>query len=154
MPYEPRFHIVLFRPEIPPNTGNIGRTCVASAAKLWLVRPLGFSLEEKQLRRAGLDYWEHLNLEVVDDWPALVARLPAPRPWVFSRWAERDYFDVEFTAGDVLLFGNESSGLPPAILEEYRDRLIKLPMRPEVRSLNLSSCVCAAAYEVLRQLRQ
>lgn len=150
--YEPLLHIVLFQPEIPPNTGNIGRTCVAVGAKLWLVRPLGFILDDKHLRRAGMDYWEHLEVEVVDDWPQLVARLPAPRIWFFSRWAERTYFDVAFERGDALVFGSESAGLPAEILAEHKERLIKLPTRPQVRSLNLSSCVCAATYEAVRQL--
>lgn len=152
MKYEPLFHIVLVRPEIPPNTGNIGRTCVALGAKLWLVKPLGFILDDKHLRRAGMDYWEHLEVEVVDDWPQLCQRLANARLWFFSRWAERSYFEVAFARGDALVFGNESSGLPAEILAAHREQLLKLPTRPQVRSLNLSACVCAVAFEALRQL--
>jgi len=149
--YEPIFHIVLFRPEIPPNTGNIGRTCVALGAKLWLVRPLGFLLDEKNLRRAGMDYWQHLELEVCDDWAQLVAALPQVRPWFFSKWAEQIYTEVTYSRGDVLVFGSESAGLPASLLEGERERLLRLPMREQVRSINLSACVSAAAYEAYRQ---
>ena len=101
-------NIVLHQPEIPDNTGNIGRTCVALGAKLWLVRPLGFQLDNRHLRRAGLDYWEHLQWEAVDDWPALCRRLPDRPYWYFSKTAATCYTEVRFTPGDVLVFGEES----------------------------------------------
>jgi tRNA (cytidine/uridine-2'-O-)-methyltransferase len=150
--YEPHLHIVLHQPEIPHNTGSVGRTCVAAGAKLWLVRPLGFRLDDYYLRRAGLDYWEHLEWEVVDDWAALVERLPARPPWCFTKTATASYLDVSFAEGDVLVFGNESQGLPPSMLAENRERLLRIPIRPEARSLNLSNSVAIATFEVLRQL--
>ncbi|MBN2578138.1 MAG: tRNA (cytidine(34)-2'-O)-methyltransferase [Pirellulales bacterium] len=145
------FHIVLFEPEIHGNAGNVGRTCVALGAKLWLVRPLGFQLDDRHLRRAGLDYWEHLDWEAVDDWSALQARLPLSRPWFFTKTSARLYTEAAYQPGDVLVFGSESRGLPPALLEAHPDRTLRVPIRPEVRSLNLSVTVGIAAYEALRQ---
>ena len=143
--------VVLVHPEIPHNTGSVGRTCVAVGAKLWLVRPLGFLLDEKHLRRAGMDYWEHLELEVCENWEELIGKIPRVRPWYFSKWAEQTYTEVTYQRGDVLVFGSESSGLPSTLLEGERDRLLRLPMREQVRSINLSACVAAAAYEAYRQ---
>jgi tRNA (cytidine/uridine-2'-O-)-methyltransferase len=152
MKYDPLLHIVLFEPDIPPNTGNIGRTCVAVGAKLWLVEPLGFSLDEKQLRRAGLDYWQHLELEVVPNWEACLARLPPRRPWFFSKFAQQVYTEVSYEIGDILVFGSETSGLPEAIRQANADRLLKIPMRPQVRSLNLASSCAAITLEAIRQI--
>jgi tRNA (cytidine/uridine-2'-O-)-methyltransferase len=149
--YEPCLHIVLHQPEIPHNTGSVGRTCVAVGAKLWLVRPLGFRVDDYYLRRAGLDYWEHLEWEVVDDWPALVARLDANRFWLFTKTATRPYTEAQFARGDVFVFGSESNGLPASILEQHRDRTLKIPIRSAVRSLNLSNAAAIAMYEALRQ---
>jgi tRNA (cytidine/uridine-2'-O-)-methyltransferase len=157
MKYEPLLHVVLYQPDIPPNTGNIGRSCVAIGAKLWLVRPLGFDLSEKQLRRAGLDYWQHLELEVVDNWAALRSRLVEPfaagRAWFFTKNATLLYTDVAYQAGDVLVFGSETSGLPPELLTEHAPWAVRIPMRPVVRSLNLSAAAAAAMYEAVRQIR-
>ncbi len=147
-------HIVLVHPEIPYNTGSVGRTCVAVGAKLWLVRPLGFRVDDYYLRRAGLDYWQHLSWQVVDDWEQLIAQLPATRHWYFTKKAERPYTDGVFSAGDALVFGSESRGLPDELLRGPQDRRLRVPTRPEVRSLNLSNCVAVAAYEVLRQWSQ
>lgn len=144
-------HIVLFQPEIPYNAGSVGRTCVAVGAKLWLVRPLGFQLEDRRLRRAGLDYWQHLQWEVVDDWDALLTRLPDRRPWFFSKTAANCYSDVEFTPDDVLVFGNESQGLPESMLRAHRDRCLRIPIHPDARSLNLSVTVAVIAFEAMRQ---
>jgi len=149
--YEPTLHIVLYQPEIPHNTGSVGRTCVAVGAKLWLVRPLGFRVDDYHLRRAGLDYWEHLEWEVVDDWAALLERLPGARPWLFTKKAERVYTSVAFEQGDVLVFGCETSGLPSSLLEQYEGRTLMIPIRAQVRSLNLSNCVAIATYEARRQ---
>jgi tRNA (cytidine/uridine-2'-O-)-methyltransferase len=152
-PYEPQLHIVLYQPEIPYNTGSVGRTCVAVGAKLWLVRPLGFRLDDYYLRRAGLDYWEHLVWQVVDDWDALAVELPTHRRWFFTKKAQRSYLDTAFEPGDVLVFGSESSGLPDAILENHADAQLRIPIRSAVRSLNLSNAVAVAAYEAQRQWR-
>jgi tRNA (cytidine/uridine-2'-O-)-methyltransferase len=151
--YEPLLHIVMYQPEIPYNAGSVGRTCVAVGAKLWLVRPLGFRVDDYYLRRAGLDYWEKLVWEVVDDWPALLSALPAGRRWLFTKKAERSYLDVPYEQGDVLVFGSESAGLPDSILGAEPDSQLRIPIRSEVRSLNVSNSVAVAAYEALRQWR-
>lgn len=156
MKYTPRLHVVLHQPEIPPNTGNIGRTCVAVGAKLWLVRPLGFQIDEKQLRRAGLDYWPHLEWEVVEDWTALAAKLHEPlasgRAWFFTKAASRLYTDASYQPGDVLVFGSETRGLPPELLAQHSDQALRIPTRPQVRSLNLSASAAVAIYEAVRQM--
>jgi tRNA (cytidine/uridine-2'-O-)-methyltransferase len=144
-------HIVLYQPEIPYNAGSVGRTCVAVGAKLWLVRPLGFQLDDRRLRRAGLDYWQHLDWEVVDDWQALCRRLTERRRWFFSKTAATSYTDVEFQPHDVLVFGSESQGLPRTMLQSHADRCLRIPIRPEARSLNLSVTVAVAAFEARRQ---
>lgn len=148
---EPTLHIVLYQPEIPQNAGAVGRTCVALGAKLWLVRPLGFRIDTRHLRRAGLDYWQHLVWEVVDDWEALVARLPGHRPWLMTKTAQRPYTEARFQRGDVLVFGRESQGLPRQLLEASPDRCLRIPMQPETRSLNVSVSVGIVAYEAVRQ---
>lgn len=148
---EPTLHVVLHEPEIPYNTGSVGRTCVAAGAKLWLVRPLGFRLDDYYLRRAGLDYWQHLDYEVVDDWDALLARLGASRRWLFTKKAERSYAGVQYAPGDVLVFGNESQGLPQTILAADDARSLRIPIQPPARSLNLSNAVAIAVFEALRQ---
>lgn len=148
----PSFHIVLHQPEIPDNTGSVGRTCVALGAKLWLVRPLGFRLDDRHLRRAGLDYWQHLEWEAVDDWPALLERLPDRRPWFFSKHATMSYTAAVFAPGDVLVFGSESQGLPRSLLESDSDRCLRIPIAAEARSLNLAVSVAVGAFEARRQL--
>jgi tRNA (cytidine/uridine-2'-O-)-methyltransferase len=147
---------VLVHPEIHWNTGNVGRTCLALGATLHLIEPLGFSLEERQLKRAGLDYWEHVDVNVWPDWEAFEARLPAlGEPYLFTPAAERLYWDVPLARDNVvLIFGRETVGLPAEIIDRYRDRLVALPMfSPQVRSLNLSTSVAVALYEVVRQRR-
>lgn len=148
---EPLFHVVLFQPEIPQNTGNIGRTCLAIGAKLWLIRPLGFHLDEKHLRRAGMDYWKHVNCEVVDDWDDFVAKCPSKRIWCLTKFATKLAWEVKFERGDVLLFGSESQGLPASIRDVVPERRVKLPMLEDVRSLNLASTATAIVYEAVRQ---
>jgi tRNA (cytidine/uridine-2'-O-)-methyltransferase len=149
--YTPDLHIVLFHPEIPHNTGSVGRTCVAAGAKLWLVRPLGFRLDDYYLRRAGLDYWQHLEWEAVDDWSALVAAV-GPRPfWYFTKTATKSYTEATFEKGDILVFGAESDGLPASLLEANRERLLRIHIRPQARSLNLSNAVGIVTFEALRQ---
>lgn len=150
MPYDPVLHIVLHQPEIHYNTGNIGRTCVAVGAKLWLVKPIGFNIDEASVRRAGLDYWEMLDLAVVDDWQALAEHLPADNHWYFTKKARRTYTDVTYSRGDVLVFGSESRGLPDDLLASHQ-RCLRIPTRAEVRCLNLSNAVAVACYEAQRQ---
>jgi tRNA (cytidine/uridine-2'-O-)-methyltransferase len=152
--YDPLLHIVLHEPEIPHNTGSVGRTCVAAGCKLWLVRPLGFRLDDYYLRRAGLDYWDDLEWEVVDNWAALVERLPPREPWLFTKTATTSYLQTQFTRGDVLVFGNESQGLPPSLREQHAERLLRIPIRPEARSLNLSNAVGIVTFEALRQMAE
>jgi tRNA (cytidine/uridine-2'-O-)-methyltransferase len=144
-------HVVLHQPEIPDNAGNAGRTCVALGAKLWLVRPLGFRLDDHHLRRAGLDYWQHLDWEAVDDWPALLDRMAGRRLWFFSKRAARPYTEAAFAPDDGLVFGGESQGLPPSLLENNPERCLRIPMAAEARSLNLAVSVAVAAFEAKRQ---
>ncbi len=150
----PALHIVLYQPEIAFNTGAVGRTCVALGAKLWLVRPLGFRLDDRHLRRAGLDYWQYLDWEAVDDWNKLVGRLPDRSPWFFSKTAATVYTAATFQEGDILVFGSESQGLPRLLLDSHADRCLRIPIRPEVRSLNLSVSVAVAAFEARRQWQE
>ncbi len=126
-PYEPLLHVVLFQPEIPYNTGSVGRTCVAIGAKLWLVRPLGFRVDDYYLRRAGLDYWQHLAWEVVDDWAALTARLDESRFWFFTKRGSSDYRTAAYNAGDVFVFGRESNGLPTEITAPHPEHCSASP---------------------------
>ncbi len=123
----PLLNIVLHQPEIPGNTGAVGRTCVALGAKLWLVRPLGFRIDEKTLRRAGLDYWRHLDWEVADHWEDLVNRLPSSRLWYFSRFGRRSYLEAGFQHGDCLVFGSETRGLPKKLLEPAPELVCEFP---------------------------
>lgn len=148
---EPILHIVLYQPEIPPNAGNIGRSCAAVGAKLWLVRPLGFRLEDRYLKRAGMDYWQHLDWEAVDDWPTLESRLAGRRFWILTKFAQRLVWEADFAPGDVVVFGSETSGLPPSIHHQYAAHALKLPMLPVVRSLNLASTANTVIYEAVRQ---
>ncbi len=148
---KPLLNVVLHRPDIPQNTGNIGRTCVAVGAKLWLIRPLGFRLDEKHLRRAGMDYWQHLDWEAVESWGEVRARLPEANVWYLTKTATRLAWDAQFERGDILLFGSESQGLPQSILTEEPGNNLKLPMTDLVRSLNLASTANTIVYEAVRQ---
>jgi tRNA (cytidine/uridine-2'-O-)-methyltransferase len=148
-------HVVLVYPEIHWNTGNAGRTCLAAGATLHLIKPLGFSLDEREVKRAGLDYWEHVDLSVWPSWEAFERELPRlGDPFFFSTKATRRFWDAPLDApnGVVLIFGRETGGLPPELHERYRDRFVTMPiLSPHVRSLNLSTSVAIAVYEVLRQ---
>jgi tRNA (cytidine/uridine-2'-O-)-methyltransferase len=150
----PRLHVVLVEPEIAANAGAIGRTCVAAGAMLWLVRPLGFHLDDRHRRRAGLDYWEHLSLRVVDRLDEVVAALGPDRLWSFSTKGRRSYAGVAFAPGDALVFGAESRGLPGHWLaaSATADRLVRIPIRPEARSLNLANAVAIGLFEAVRQV--
>lgn len=150
--YQPQLHIVLHQPEIPPNTGAIGRTCVALQAKLWLIKPLGFEITEKTLRRAGLDYWQHLEWEIAEDWDDFIARRRPETMWLFSRFAKKNYLDVKYGHGDTLVFGKETSGLPKSITEGQENFLLRIATHPNVRSINLSSAVAVAGFEATRQI--
>ncbi len=156
----PLFHVVLHEPEIPNNTGNIGRTCVATHCALHLIKPLGFDTSEKACRRAGLDYWPRLQPREHESFEAYLRASTVgapPRLWLFTTKSRSGrgvpLFDAEFRAGDHLVFGKETRGLPDELLERYPDRLVTLPMAAGERSLNLATAVCAAVYEGLRQLR-
>jgi tRNA (cytidine/uridine-2'-O-)-methyltransferase len=148
-------HITLVSPEIHWNTGNAGRTCLAAGAQLHLVEPLGFSLDDKEVRRSGLDYWPRVQPRVWPSWERFEAEVPAlGEPFFFTAEAERTLWDVRFPERTVLLFGRESVGFPAEIRARYRDRMVAIPMADaELRSVNLSTCVGIAAYEVLRQNR-
>ena len=150
-------HVVLVHPEIHWNTGNAGRTCLAAGATLHLIEPLGFSLDEKQVKRAGLDYWEHVDLRVWQDWNTFERELPTlGEPYFFSTKASRLLWEAPLgaAASVVLVFGRETGGLPDVLHEKYRDRFYAMPIdSPLVRSLNLSTSVGIAVYEVLRQRR-
>ena len=145
--------IVLVRPEIPPNAGNVIRLAANTGARLHLVAPLGFSMEDRQLRRAGLDYHEMANVRVHPDWPACRAALGAHRLFAVSTRGSVSYESVRYAAGDALVFGAETSGLPQGLLEEFPPgQRLRLPMRPGNRSLNLSNAVAVVVYEAWRQL--
>ena len=147
------FSIVLLRPEIPHNTGAIGRLCVGLGVKLNLVRPLGFQLDDKSVARAGLDYWPHLEKAIHDTWEDYLAAERPKRVFFLSTHGEKSLYDIVFEPGDTLVFGNEGHGLPPGFYERYADRLFKIPMPgPYARSINLANAVSIAAYECYRQL--
>ncbi len=146
------FNVILFQPEIPPNTGNVIRLCANSGARLHLVRPLGFSLDDKQLRRAGLDYHEYANLQVHDSLADCLRTLPATRLFALTTKASSHYHTVAFRPGDSFLFGPESRGLPAEILSTLPpEQKLRLPMLPDNRSLNLSNTVAVVVYEAWRQ---
>jgi tRNA (cytidine/uridine-2'-O-)-methyltransferase len=149
-----RLHVVLVEPEIAANAGAIGRTCVAAGAMLWLVRPLGFHLDDRHRRRAGLDYWEHLQWRVVDRLDEVAAALGPDRLWSFSTKGQRCYTDVVYRRGDALVFGAESRGLPGRWRDAAAaaDQLLRIPMRPEARSLNLANAVAIGLFEAVRQV--
>ena len=152
---EPDLHVVLVEPEIHWNTGNAGRTCLAAGARLHLVEPLGFSLDEREVRRAGLDYWPRVDLRVWPSWTEIEGQLPEMgEPFFFSSEAAQSFWDVRYPRRAVLVFGRESVGLPPEIRDRWRDRLVSIPMLdPGLRSLNLSTTVALALFEILRQRR-
>jgi tRNA (cytidine/uridine-2'-O-)-methyltransferase len=146
----PLFHVVLVRPQIPNNTGNIGRTCVATGCSLHLVRPMAFDTSEKACRRAGLDYWPRLAVREHESWDQFLGAGPDP-VWLFSTKGRRPLFEASLRPGDWLVFGNETEGLPEPVLSEGADRVLSLPMLPGERSLNLATAVCAVVYEGVRQ---
>ena len=144
-------HVVLVNPEIPQNTGNIARTCAATGAMLHLIEPLGFELSDRYLKRAGLDYWSLMRWETLPDWEAFLAKYPGARLHLATTKAPRSYAGAVYADGDFLVFGRETKGLPQELLAERYDRCIRIPMRAQARSLNLSNSVAVVLYEALRQ---
>ncbi len=144
-------NIVLFEPEMPANTGNIGRTCVATGTDLHLIEPLGFLLSEKQLKRAGMDYWEQLSLTRYINFDEFRTLHPDARIWMATTKAKRLYTEASYAPDDYIMFGKESAGIPEEILVDYEETCIRIPMEPSIRSLNLSNSVSVILYEALRQ---
>ena len=145
-------NIVLVEPEIPMNTGNVARTCAATGSRLHLVRPLGFDISDKAVKRAGLDYWDLVDLHVYDSLADLFRQEPAPDLWLTTTKAARRYSDAPYRDGCWLFFGTATAGLPASLLERWPERCVRLPMREEARSLNLANTVAVVTYEALRQL--
>lgn len=146
-------NIVLYRPEIPQNTGNIGRTCVLTGARLHLIKPLGFEISDKQIRRTGLDYWKEVDLVLHEDWVAFRAACPDAVIHAITTRGDQYYDEITYGDGDYLLFGQESSGLPDEIRQELAGSLIRIPMiQTSTRSLNLSNTVAIVAFEAMKQL--
>ncbi len=144
-------NIVLFEPEIPANTGNIGRTCVATGTKLHLIEPLGFRLDEKSVRRAGMDYWEHLDVTRYIDFEDFMEKNPDAKIYMATTKGQHVYTEVSYEPDCYIMFGKESGGIPEEILVKNPDRCIRIPMLSEIRSLNLSNSVAVVLYEALRQ---
>ncbi len=149
------FNVVLVEPEIPPNTGNIARLCLAADAHLHLVRPFGFSLDDKYLRRAGMDYWEQVKVTVWESWDVLyTAHLATSRHFLLTTKTDRPYYEETFEPGDYLIFGRETRGLPESLLTSAgRNRLLTIPMAPAARSLNLATAAGIVLFEAMRQVR-
>ena len=146
-----KLNVVLFEPEIPANTGNIGRTCVATNTRLHLIEPLGFRLNEKSIKRAGMDYWEHLDVTRYIDFADFIERNPEAQIYMASTKAPKVYTEVEYEEDCYIMFGKESAGIPEEILLDYQDTAIRIPMASEIRSLNLGNSVAIVLYEALRQ---
>ena len=144
-------HIVLVEPEIPNNTGNISRTCSVTGSSLHLVRPLGFSTDDKYLKRAGLDYWQYLDLHYYDSFAEVQAKYPKGRFFFATTKAQKHYTEVEYAADNFLVFGKETAGLPAALLAANSDYCIRIPMKKDIRSLNLANSVSIILFEALRQ---
>ena len=144
-------NIVLYNPEIPQNTGNISRTCAVTGAALHIIRPTGFEISDRTLKRAGLDYWDKLDVTYYDSFEEFMSEHGTSPMYFFSSHAENLYADVDYPGGVFLIFGRESVGLPRELVEENKDRALRIPMLPTLRCLNLSNSVAVAVYEVLRQ---
>ena len=144
-------HIVLHEPEIPANTGNIGRTCVATGTTLHLIEPIGFHLDEKSIKRAGMDYWNQLDLHRHMNYATFLKENPNAKIWMATTKAKYSYTDVQFGPDDYIMFGKESAGIPEEILIENEEQCIRIPMLENIRSLNLSNSVAIVLYEALRQ---
>jgi tRNA (cytidine/uridine-2'-O-)-methyltransferase len=147
-----KLHIVLFEPEIPQNTGNIGRLCVGSDSPLHLIRPFRFMLDDKTLKRAGLDYWQDLDLHIHDSVEEIFSSFPHDRIFLATTKTKTCFWDKEYQAGDVFIFGPESRGLPESLLQQYPQQCINIPMSDNIRSINLANSVGIVMYEALRQI--
>jgi tRNA (cytidine/uridine-2'-O-)-methyltransferase len=146
-------HVVLVEPEIPPNTGNVARLCAATGCALHLIEPLGFRIDDRELKRAGLDYWRSLDVVLHASLDAFFAEYAPERAWFFSTRSTQGYYGAPYRRGDALVFGKETAGLPLAVLEAYPERTLRIPMRPNaVRSINLATAVGIATYEALARL--
>lgn len=145
-------NIVLHEPEIPANTGNIGRTCVAAGARLHLIEPLGFQINEKQLKRAGLDYWDKLDVTIYSDFKDFLNKNPGAKIYMATTKSKQKYTDVSYEDNCYIMFGKESAGIPEEILLDYKDTAVRIPMYPEIRSLNLGNSAAIILYEAMRQL--
>ena len=144
-------NIVLYEPEMPANTGNIGRTCVATNTKLHLIEPLGFQINEKMVKRAGLDYWDKLDVTIYDDFNDFLAKNPGAKIYMATTKAHKTYTEVEYEPDCFIMFGKESAGIPEEILVENEETCVRIPMWGDIRSLNLSNSVAVVLYEALRQ---
>ncbi len=144
-------HIILHQPEIPANTGNIGRTCVATGTSLHLIEPLGFHLDEKSVKRAGMDYWSQLDVNRYVNFEEFLGKHPGSKIWMATTKAKHSYTEVSFGPDDFIMFGKESAGIPEEILVDHEEDCIRIPMLPTIRSLNLSNSVAIVLYEALRQ---
>ena len=144
-------NIVLHEPEMPANTGNIGRTCVAAGARLHLIEPLGFNINEKMLKRAGLDYWDKLDVTLYDNYDDFIQKNPEAKIYMATTKAPQTYTEVNYESDCYIMFGKESAGIPESILVEHQDTSIRIPMIGDIRSLNLSNSVAIVLYEALRQ---
>ena len=147
-------NIILVEPEIPPNTGNVARLCAVTNTRLHLIEPFGFKLDDKQLQRAGMDYWQHVKWQRWPSWTAFEAQLPRDvRLWFVESSGPKHYAEVRYAEGDYLIFGRETAGLPHQLLEEHSERWVRIPMfNRQARSLNISNCVALVLYEALRQI--
>lgn len=145
------YNIVLLEPEIPQNTGNIVRTCAATGCKLHLIKPLGFEISDKYLKRAGLDYWEFVDIKIYENLDDFMEQNQGANIYYFTTKAERVHSDIEYSPGDFLMFGKETRGIPEEVLIEHHDKCVRIPMFGDIRSLNLSNSVAIAVYEALRQ---
>ena len=147
------FNLVLVEPEIPPNTGNVGRLALATGSTLHLVQPLGFSIDDRQLRRAGMDYWKNVNVKLWENFEQFELKIePSSRRFFFSTKVEKPYWDIRFSPEDYLIFGRETKGLPSSLLARHAEEAFRIPMLPEARSLNLATAVAIVLFEGMRQL--
>lgn len=144
-------NIVLHEPEIAPNTGNIGRTCYATGTRLHLIEPLGFLINDKSLKRAGMDYWHNLDVTIYDDWKDFLEKNPDATIYMATTKAKNVYSDVSYKDGDYIMFGKEGAGIPEELLVQHPDKCVRIPMEEDIRSLNLANSVAIVLYEALRQ---